>query len=40
MTFEEKLKQKLAVLKEVTEKQKQIIEMLCEENSDLLQKRG
>lgn len=28
MTLEEKLKQKLAVLKEVTEQQKRVIEML------------
>lgn len=40
MTLEEKLKQKLAVLKEVTEKQKQVIEFLGEENSALLQKKN
>lgn len=40
MTFEEKLKQKLAVLEEVIEKQKQIIEFLGEENAALLQKKN
>ena len=38
MTFEEKLKQKLAVLEKVIEKQKRVIEFLGEENSALLQK--